>query len=118
MREIKFRAFRPFPDPIIYYFTLDDLIFNTFNKQPLLDYSGVREGIEQYTGLHDKNGKEIYEGDIIKCWLDFGPGGESQRICKVYINGYKSGPMMEWNYEENYLPEVIGNIHENPELLK
>jgi hypothetical protein len=71
----------------------------------------------QYTGLHDKNGKEIYEGDVVKAWIDFGPGGEGERTFIVSITPFGTN-IQEWNYKEQMLPEVIGNIYENPELVE
>lgn len=78
------------------------------------------EILEQYTGLRDKNGKEIYEGDIVKTAIgDWLP-------CN-YTVGYGDGywfPLVEiedgYNAIDRYRPEnfeIVGNIHENPELL-
>lgn len=71
------------------------------------------ETICQFTGLKDKNGKEIFEGDIIlehhsgikyKIFYEDGCFGNSTtQLCNDSINEYEI--------------EVIGNIHENPELL-
>jgi uncharacterized phage protein (TIGR01671 family) len=77
----------------------------------------------QFTGLKDKNGKEIYEGDII----DFEePVYESQNLkCPVVF--YECEFVADWDRgdAQTYIPlrdmndvEVIGNIYENPELLK
>ena len=73
--------------------------------------------IMQYTGLKDKNDKEIYEGDIVKCEMK---GFNIENSVIEYIeNGY----WIKDKYEKCHLPnkeyrEVIGNIYENPELLK
>lgn len=71
--------------------------------------------IQQYTGLKDKNGNEIYEGDVIRGMHDFGPAGFHSVTCSVRWNnevGY------QWNYWDLSTIEVIGNIFENPELKK
>lgn len=75
----------------------------------------------QYTGLKDKNGKEIYEGDIINYFgktdaMHFG-------VCttEVRFDEHRCGfaPMSWWVSQTNRdVLEVIGNIYENPELLK
>lgn len=71
----------------------------------------------QFTGLHDKNGEEIYKGDIIKLegWspsiymIDFDRGA-------FYIAKADRHEVADIKYAEEC--EVIGNIYENPELLK
>lgn len=76
--------------------------------------------IEQYTGLTDKNGKEIYEGDIVKMpdW-QVKPKYEKVRFAKLSC-GFE--PFVCGCFEciapDGEEVEVIGNIHENPELLE
>jgi hypothetical protein len=74
----------------------------------------------QYTGLKDRNGKEIYEGDIVK-WDSVGLGVIGWLSCGFsHDQRNKRSPIgvnhLHPNYTEEY--EVIGNIYENPELLK
>ena len=77
----------------------------------------IPETVGQYTGLTDKNGNKIFEGDIVKATYDFGPAGEKERIVEVVFGSFGTN-LQDWIFKEDgYLPEIIGNIHDNPELL-
>ena len=66
---------------------------------------------EQYTGLKDKNGKEIYEGDVVRQFDD-----EEYFVVKFEYGGFLPFTANMMTFDVDYC-EVIGNIHENPELL-
>ena len=75
---------------------------------------------EQYTGLKDQNGKEIYEGDIIKTGLNELAVIEYNCDLLAYIAkevGYEQYDIEGRDQRENDTLEVIGNVYENPELL-
>lgn len=71
--------------------------------------------IEQFTGLKDKNGKEIYEGDIIDFWLSNGYGVVEFKNCQWVSTMKDKDDTILTNFSDI---EVIGNIHENKELLQ
>jgi uncharacterized phage protein (TIGR01671 family) len=82
--------------------------------------------VMQFTGLKDKNGKEIYEGDILpKEWSEYIPDNSDfdKGIVKfhegVFYLDFKNSKTILANHINNagYI-EVIGNIYENPELIK
>lgn len=105
-----------------------------FNLGGLQEFEIIPETIGQFTGLTDKNGKKIFEGDIVKCTdtindfefnavVEFGnPNGEYNWGYQLkFISGEESNfDILCWvDMEETgaYI-EVIGNIHDNPELLE
>lgn len=76
-----------------------------------------RTEIMQFTGLHDKNGKEIYEGDIVHHY-DGGKPYEmkwNKTLASFRLGGFTVAVMDD--YKKGILFEVIGSIYENPELL-
>ena len=133
MREIKFRAWDERNRDMVYseeedsfYIDLEGANFSycydnqtarDFNK-PIIRYASYE--LMQYTGLKDKEGKEIYEGDILRLdggrlvevrWHPFAAQFDSRAINSKGM----ARPLAD---RPQFFSEVIGNIYENPELLE
>ena len=125
MREIKFRAWNPISSAMFWSERCQNLA-TFFNYVGSLD---LQEdfALMQYTGLHDKNGKEIYEGDVVTGCTSYENDNDAREwtinkpatvywdeefcaFCPFYLNA-------RWRCNVVDI-EVIGNIYENPELLK
>lgn len=94
--------------------------FEGIQDRYIEDTSTKRFELMQYTGLHDKNGKEIYEGDMVRIIVN----NNIEKICKVEFKNGIFGVMFSKNKELTAFPhfcnttfEVIGNEYDNPELL-
>ena len=121
MCEIKFRAVISERNAVI-YFDLTDLVHpsrkDLFSNRELL-VPWLLEGNEpdEFTGLKDKNGKEIYQSDII---LHFINSLETERTIVDYVptsGGFEPFCKKPWWRNTSDDVEVIGNIYENPELM-
>lgn len=109
-REIKFRAWQDdqmLQQPMSGNYALTRFIGFLYEDAPIM----------QFTGLKDKNGKEIYEGDFVKFFKD------TERIEVIEFRAFcfTVGKNLNFRLQELYdyygTMEVVGNIYENPNLL-
>jgi len=113
MRKIKFRAWDKEQNKYFYFDLLN--IDSIFTMHQLNNWNEILT-IEQFTGIKDKEGVEIYEGDII----EFGAKLCVVEFCECHYELISTDEKFIntlYNSEWDEL-EVIGNIHENPELLE
>ena len=129
MRTIKFRGQR-FDKEFVYGYVQ---YFKDTDEYAIDDYAVNEDSISQFTGLYDKNGTEIYENDILK--VKTNEGREYNPLLVVYSEVYGGFCLLSKNAlnitpDKPHRPinpnwwdgfkdeiEVIGNIHDNPELL-
>lgn len=122
MREIKFRAWDGFRYHTVLAWDFEGNPLITINRKPTIKKPAIDFIIEQYTGLKDKNGREIYGGDIVR--LDSWNPSDMQiafiegAFCLANKYGKFVGDIHYIHHGDREQATVIGNIHENPELLK
>ena len=117
MREIKFRAYDAVLGmcPVVEIDFANRILLVQGKDGGLYSLSIENSPLLEYTGLKDKNGREIYEGGIIK----WGEGAEGE-VRWIGLNAAFNVMMFSggWLLFVPPVCEVIGNIYDNPELVK
>lgn len=121
MREIKFRVWDKKREEFIYKFSVTEFVSYDPDLNEIFEKNDFV--FQQYTGLKDKNGREIYEGDILLYELSYeeSHGGELEN--ELYEVKFVDG-LFVWS-DQSFCGqadaksfEVVGNVFENLELLK
>ena len=133
MREILFRGKRIDNDEWIcgWYAPLvcnDKTVIPYIRNENGTDKEVIPKTVGQYTGLTDKNGKKIFEGDIVKVKITQNEDRQTYENCKIKIGVIVyNGDFALFTCKNNFMNfinwafndyEVIGNIFDNPELLE
>ncbi len=123
MRLIKFRIWDEIERKM--HYSAFNVSFSGSNSGEVVDAGwrdpsknfGIRCILMQYIGIKDKNGREIYEGDVVKSSAAF-------TLQKVEWGDFHSGfifcggSFIKTSCPNCYTNEIIGNVYENPELIK
>lgn len=137
MREILFRGKTKVQNKWVYGWycgkILNSDMYSTEESSQIIDaktlywHTCEPETCGQFTGITDKNGKKIFEGDIVAVKLEDSNGEEWQEIREVVYDSKECcWYPMRWDEECEFCEgwteiksiEVIGNIHDNPELME
>ena len=122
-RKIVFRGKRIDTGEWVYGYLADENYINDINTVDLSSIEVDPDTVGQYTGLSDRNGKDVYEGDIaLMDYSDYNTGKDG----KIYavVRWIDDLAAFVWDAGLNYYAdmrndvEICGNIHDNPELLE
>lgn len=125
MREIKFRALDKKLKELTNY-SISDIFIEFYNKDTdcwEIDREGERFILCQYTGLKNFNGKEIYEGDIVRAvgfsnWIGVAKYSDKNQafVFECTDKNYRGNIVFMSQFDQGF--KILGNIYENPKLLK
>lgn len=126
-REIKFRAWLEYyhEKGFMDYFELNpqgELFITVFGEEKMYPVGSDHVTLEQYTGFTTYSNKDVYDGDFVR--ITSGVPGDEPKV-EVGLVSFDNGSWIvennqnaEYLWNETHNVEVIGNIHENPELLE
>lgn len=124
MRDIKFRAKLSYANDWVYGSLVRDSLTDRYDIRDVarIYYPVSNPTICEYVGLKDRNGKEIYEGDIVDAVFEEDGVIIRNRAQVVFDNGcwvikWQEFKNTDYLYDDIEWLEVIGNIYDNPELL-